>query len=340
MFVVQRCRENNWSKIAFIGTTKHAGKTTALNAFIDESTRLGLTLGICSIGLDGERLDTIMGVEKPSIVAPTGTLVVSAERALAGSDAQLEWLEALPIESPLGTVMVARVLSPGRVLLAGVRTRAHVKEVLRHLTPDLVDISLVDGAFDRVAAASPGLVDAAILAVGAVAGKTVADVVTHAYPNISRFQLERVDETVRRLLEPAYKQDEIGILADGELQTIPKHQSVFGVTAHAAFNSNTHTVFIPGAITNSLLESLMLHARTLELVASHPAQILASGESLRRFWRKGHRLCVYHELPLAAIAVNPRSILGYELPKADLMAEIRALAPDVPVYDALQGGEL
>lgn len=333
--LVARCQTHEWNRIAFIGVTKHAGKTTALNGFITGAVEANLVLGLCSIGLDGERLDTILGVEKPAIYAPAGSFVVSAERALTQSEAKLEWMEQLPIESPLGSVMLARVTSPGKVVLAGVRQRAHVQQAVPRMQALGAQLCLVDGAFDRVAAAAPHLVDAAVLAVGAAAGKTISEVLTNAYPLIQRFCLPVYPEAHRAPLNFAQEEGQIALVTEFSVKTLPSHEALYGLASHATWTEDVHTVYLPGALTDDVLERLRGHGRSLQVVVSHPAQILLKGETYRRWFRDGHQLYVWHPMPLVGIAANPHSISGYDLPRQDLQDVLREVAPDVPVYDAL-----
>lgn len=343
-----RCLAAGWRRVAFVGLTKHAGKTTALNAFIRAAEAQGQTIGLCSIGLDGERLDSLLGVEKPGIYAPAGTIVASAEKALEQTGVQVEWLEQLPISSPMGPVMVARLTAPGEVLLAGVRQRQHVEWVLPRLAHYGAQFSLVDGAFDRIAAAAPHLVDAAVLAVGATAGKNVGEVVKAAVPFLRRFQLPQTSTHWKEQLEPAFTARQTGVWSNHKLQFYPTHQGVFGLTAGSqasgadvsAPTSSAEAVYLPGALTDGLCADLATFASPLQIVVDHPAQVLASDGALRRLFRLGHVVSVWRNLPIAAVAVNPRSIVGYELSWQELTGELARYAPELPLYDALTGRQM
>ncbi|MCL6631937.1 MAG: hypothetical protein K6T63_04815 [Alicyclobacillus herbarius] len=201
--LVCHSQRQGWRRIAFIGASKHAGKTTALNAFVAAAADLGLSLGLTSIGFDGEATDALSGIGKPRIWAPAGTLVASADAALAASSARLEYLEELPISTPLGPVLVARVLADGYVVLAGVRRRRDVALALTVLTRHGSELMLVDGAFARIAAASPGLIDAVVVAVGAVLGGGPEQVAQQAMGFLQRFRLPETPDAWRLRLETA-----------------------------------------------------------------------------------------------------------------------------------------
>ncbi|MCL6518071.1 hypothetical protein [Alicyclobacillus sp.] len=386
MGLVDRALARGWHRIAFIGASKHAGKTTAMNRAIREAVSGSrrhpdaLPLGLCSIGLDGERMDTVLGVPKPAVVAPTGTLVASAEQALMQSEAVLEWLEVLNISSPLGPVAIVRVLEEGAVTLAGVRQRAHVRRVLERLSDHGARLCLVDGAFDRAAAAIPGLVDAAVLAVSPVIGRTPAQVAEAVAPLIQRFALPPLDGAVRAALAGVRERGEIGVWrAGGAVQTWPRHALVLpsitrpgassgelagGVPGRDGRSPEVHdrdgyfvegrgwpadarVVYVPGAVTDRVMTALMALAGahggevgahgepgTVCLVADHPVHVFASARALRDWYAAGHEVRVWTELPLLAIAANPHHILGWDLPRAEFLAALRAVAGDVPVIDA------
>lgn len=365
--LVARCDAAGWHRIAFVGISKNAGKTTALNDFLTCVTARGETAGLCSVGLDGEQFDTISGLAKPRIFAPEGTVVASAARALESSQAKFEWLEELRIASPLGPIMVARVTTAGNVLLTGVRQRAHVEAVLPRLRHWGAVWCLVDGAFDRVAAAAPQLVDAVILAVGAVAGPakagacrggatwshrgnaaalpTVADVAEAARSFLRRYQLPAVRAVVRSQLQAAVTAGAIGWVSPvanqqsvGSCALAPAEQALFGLPRHPDWSAKVAAVYLPGVVTDDILAQLALHPQSLELVAAHPAQVLVSDAAWARFERPGHSICVWTTVPLAAVAVNPYHVSGRWLDVAELSAALQQLAGDVPVYSVTPDG--
>ena len=388
--VLTRCLESGWRRVAFIGLTKHAGKTTALNAFIAAAEEADKSIGLCSIGLDGERLDTVLGVEKPAVYVPAGTIVASAERALEQTNAKLEWLEELPIPSPLGPVMLARVTAPGQVLLAGVRQRRHVELVMGRLADYHVDFSLVDGAFDRIAAAAPHLVDAAVVAIGATAaamvgtsappatgpggygaasgngaagrigtpggtavsggngaagGNGIAGIVRLAAAFFRRFQLPEVSDEIRSVLKPAHDSGQIGIWDGEKLQLLPSHQTLLGLDLGSSAKLDTapiQTVYVPGALTDGVCQQLtgIGQSETFQIVVAHQEQVLASEQTLKPLFRSGRQVTVWTPLPIVAVAVNPRSILGYDVSWEELASELARLAPNLLFYDALKGRTL
>ena len=58
-----------YKTLSVIGMCKNAGKTTAMNALIRENGKHGGTLGLTSIGRDGESVDVVTKTHKPGIYA-------------------------------------------------------------------------------------------------------------------------------------------------------------------------------------------------------------------------------------------------------------------------------
>jgi hypothetical protein len=342
MKLIAHFQDRGWRRIAFVGAAKHAGKTTAMNYLITEASEAGISLGLCSFGLDGERLDTILGVAKPPVFVPAGTLVASAERALEQSQMQWEYLEDTSISSPLGNILIARAVVPGEILLAGVRQRRHVDTVLPRLEALGAAMSFVDGAFQRVAAAVPETVDAAVLAVGAVMGETVSEVTAYAHGFLQRFQLPLADQKLRKVFQPVVDAGAMAGWNGRSLVWFDRHQAVLGLRDEPSWSGDISHLWLPGAASDAVLQSLAGHPQTLTVVIAHPAQLLAPTETLQKWFRLGHQLLVWETLPIAAVAVNPHSIVGYDLSEHDLTQSVATLlSEDIPVFNALTvaGGE-
>lgn len=342
MNLIAQFQTQHWTRIAFAGATKHAGKTTAMNRVIADAANGGIPVGLCSIGLDGERLDTILGVAKPPVSVPVGTVIASAEQALAQSTAQFEYLEDTGISSPLGNILIARASVPGQVLLAGVRQRYHVDAVLPRLEAFGAKLCLVDGAFNRVAAAVPATVDAVVLAVGAVAATTVVGVMEVAYTFLQRFRLPVVPDDLKAIFEDVVATGEIGAW-DGHSQVrFEKHQAMLGLGSQSRWTDTISHLWLPGAVSDGVLEGLLGHGAGLTVIMAHPAQLLAGQETMEKWFRRGHQLMVWTPLPVACIAINPHSITGYDLSDTELRAAVEQVMPGVPVYnvvsDASDGG--
>jgi hypothetical protein len=172
-------------RVAFVGASKNAGKTTALNAVARDLTRRGLGYGLVSMGVDGEARDAWLGLPKPRLAVERGSLLVTGERIAAAAGRLLVVRERLGSHSSFGVNVLAEARGPGRVMLAGIRHRGDLAEAVVALEGAGAKYVLVDGAYHRQAAAHPAVADATVLSVGAALGEDAATAVAEALPTLA-----------------------------------------------------------------------------------------------------------------------------------------------------------
>lgn len=107
-------RLNETKNMSIVGMCKNAGKTTMLNWMLSGGHLHG-TLGLTSIGRDGESTDIVTGTEKPGIFVKEGTLIATAKDMLRLGDVTKEILMTTGIPTPLGEVVILRARSAGHV---------------------------------------------------------------------------------------------------------------------------------------------------------------------------------------------------------------------------------
>jgi len=153
--------------ITIIGMSKNAGKTTTLNFLIKSLTQAGYSLGLTSIGRDGEETDLVTNTKKPRIFVPRNTLIATTEGLLPYCDISKEILHVSEINTPLGRVITIRALSAGYVQIAGASVVSQMSEVTRALELFGADKIITDGAVSRKSPVSSELNEAVILCTGA-----------------------------------------------------------------------------------------------------------------------------------------------------------------------------
>jgi len=186
--------------IAVIGLVKNAGKTTVVNALMDN---VPLRFGLTSLGLDGERTDHLTGLDKPRIVPPRGTLIATTVGSLDRSHYTMEQLERLPFHTSLGNVVIGRAVGDRAVEISGPTTLAEVAATAARLHAHGARLVLVDGAINRLGSASPRVSDAVIMATGGL----VADSLDGLE---GREVVERFGERIGALIEGTV---ELGVLS-------------------------------------------------------------------------------------------------------------------------------
>lgn len=157
---------NGVKTMSIVGMCKNAGKTTMLNWMLHHD-RLRGTLGLTSIGRDGESTDVVTGTEKPGIFVREGTLIATARDMLRLGDVTTEILETTGIPTPLGEVVILRARSAGNVQLAGPSITSQLREVSRMFFDLGADKSIIDGALGRKSLGARAVAEGVVLCTGA-----------------------------------------------------------------------------------------------------------------------------------------------------------------------------
>ena len=165
-----------YDSISIIGMSKNVGKTTTLNHILKEA-RGRISLGLTSIGRDGEELDLVTGIEKPKIYIESGTIIATAKQCLLNSDITREILKTTGFNTPMGEIIICRALSDGYVDLGGPSVNSYMTLICDELKRFGSKLVIVDGALSRKTFASPSITNATILSTGAALSKSMTVVI-------------------------------------------------------------------------------------------------------------------------------------------------------------------
>ena len=317
--------------IAVVGCSKNAGKTTTLNALLAGFGDDVPNPGVLSIGIDGEEVDFWLGVPKPRVEVRQGAFVATAEGALAAGTALVEICERTGGRTLLGDLVVGRVTAPGSVLLAGIRSKDDVRAAIAAMKRLGVPRIVVDGAYQRLAAADPEVSDGTILATGAVLGTTIDQVALRTLEFLQRLRVPRSEFADDGALMDAARRDNrlamralpAGGIVTADGPTDPVAVQILG--------SGDAVIAIPGAIGDDLVrQCAALSAGRIRLLARDPTRLFLTPQEATAF-RKRHDLRVIQPIRILGVTVNPFSVLGWTLPREPLVAAIRAVADGLPV---------
>jgi len=165
-------RETGARSIFVVGTGKNVGKTVAMRAMYEAATDAGVTVGLTSIGRDGEAVDAGDAQPKPRLFLRPGTAVATARNVLPSTPAS-EILGISDLPTAAGRLLFARVQARAFYELVGPPTASGVREIVDRLL-QFADLTIVDGAIDRIAALAGGD-DAIVVSCGASAAATVSE---------------------------------------------------------------------------------------------------------------------------------------------------------------------
>lgn len=151
---------------SLVGLEKNTGKTVTLNYLLSHLPA-DCRVAVTSIGLDGETRDQVAGTEKPEITLRKGTVFGTTEKHYRQRKMVSELLDVSDeIRTALGRLVTARVITEGKVIIAGSGSTEMLKRWMRAVEKE-VDLILVDGALSRMSLASPTVSEGMILATGA-----------------------------------------------------------------------------------------------------------------------------------------------------------------------------
>ena len=315
--------------LALVGLAKNTGKTVALAAILAEHAAAGRTVGVTSIGRDGERHDVIDArIEKPSVSLRAGDLVASTGALLRASGLAHERIEQTGIRTPLGEVVIARLSEDGDVEVAGPSAAADARSVAERMLELGAEQALIDGAIDRRAASSPAVADGLVIATGAILGEQLDDVVATTRDAVDLVRL------------PSAGADP----GDDALGTLPRRLVLSAdggeIAALLRERPDARAFAVDGALGERFLDGLLAArneraGREIEIVAGDPTHVFLSAHGPRWYARHGISLTVRRRIELKAITVNPVAPRSHTLDSRELRAALVSAIPDVPVLDVL-----
>ena len=288
---------------ALLGMCKNAGKTTALNRLIREFSReSGGTLGVTSIGRDGEGRDLVTGTDKPPIWLREGMLAATAAGLLPLGDVSREILASTGIYTSLGEVILFRARSDGFVQLAGPAIVEQLGTLRKMFTEFGADQVLIDGALSRRSPLAGVTDGACILSTGASLDRDMDRVVT----------------------ETAFTAKLLGL---PEIPAMPEGEE-----------AEPDLIRLPGAFTQARAEAMIRDGKKKDgrtLIVRDASCLMLKRESYERLQAQGLRFAVEHGSRLAAVTVNPVSAGGWRF-DADVFLEKMRAAVNVPVLDVMR----
>jgi len=293
-------------------------------------------LGLTSIGFDGEEFDNVTGLPKPRINVWPGNIVAIAEKCNRFCSAGMETIKKTDISTPLGKVVISRIVRPGKVVLAGANNRRELRAVM-NLLGEWADLIIVDGALNRIAPMVEA--DCLILVTGAA----------------------RCPEIPRLAGESGCMADILSTPALAEHGSVQTAGSIFNQAAFEALMeklSAADSVRIHGVMAEQYLKELARlssHLENKRLIFDDPIKLFLAGEPVQ-VWNDLQELSagsveigVEKTCKLLAMTVNPyypqyrfksEDYQPAYVDGAELLEKV-SCSIKIPCYDVvLQGGKV
>ncbi|MBZ9621745.1 hypothetical protein G9F71_002545 [Clostridium sp. FP2] len=331
-----------YESISIIGMNKNVGKTTTLNHILKEARGM-ISLGLTSIGRDGEDQDIVTATEKPKIYVECGTLIATAKQCLLNSDITREILKTTGFNTPMGEIVICRALSDGYVDLGGPSVNSYMTLICEDLKKFGSKLTIVDGALSRKTFASPAITNATILSTGAALSKSMAAVIEETSHAVKLLSTENeVDDEILKLASEVLCKGRIGIISRGNNMKILDALTALGSSKEIAeaMDETTSYVVIKGVVSDNLLEDIMSTTkmyRGVTFLVEDGTKLFLTRDTLYKFKVQGGIIKTMNPINIVCVTSNPKSPYGYEFDKYKFLDGLRNNL-NVPVFDVI-GGE-
>lgn len=337
--------KDKYKTISIVGMSKNSGKTVTLNHLIGEAMYDDITIGITSIGRDGETEDVVTETEKPRIYVENGTLIATAREMLSLGDANIEILKVTDHRTPMGNIVIGRVRNSGYVQIAGPQLLSEIREVSEIMLELGAEFVIIDGALDRISSADPRISEATILATGAVVSRDMGKTIEETSHIVNLLELPTIDdEKDRTIIRNIIDGDQIAIIdEDSTIREIPVKTALSaGSLIGEHIKDESKYLVIPGSLVKKTVSDLTRTTRKykdIDIVISDGTKVFISPKDWLIFKRQGIRVKVLDRINLVAITVNPFAPQGYYFNPEDFLRTMQAYIKTVPVVDLVLGGE-
>lgn len=329
----------DYESISIVGMAKNAGKTVTLNAILDEVYENGKVIGLTSIGRDGEKQDIVTSTEKPMIYAYEGSIIATPESLFERSEATLEVLEVTDYHTSMGKIVIGRVKMAGYIQIAGPCSNHEIMLTGLKMKSYGADLIIVDGAIDRKSTASPSITEATILSTGAVLSRDMDKAIEKTVYQVTLFQLKQIgDLSIRAIAEEAIREKTIAVVGDEVVTLNLKTALNAGRQIAVAMKEDTTHVIMPGSLVTKTVMDIVntsLHYKHVTFIVKDATRIFIDYKDWIYFRKIGVNICVYDEIKLVAVTINPASPEGYYFEPDVYQKQLQFYLKDLPVINVM-----
>lgn len=336
----QGIRAGGMATLAVMGMSKNTGKTVALNRLLACAAAEDVAVGLTSIGRDGEALDQVFSIPKPPVVVWPGALVATARDTLQRARARCKIIDGSGIDSPMGEIVVVKVLDGGDMEIAGASRGHDQLKIIARLRQCGAGQVFLDGALGRSQHASPAIADGVVLATGAAVGGGIQDVIRKTRDRLAILGIGEADAATAARCAPIFAEGGVGMWdADGDTlfrAAIPSLNAGGVLLANDA--PALAGVAVGGAVGRQLwqaLETLARRHRGLQVVVADGTRLFVDAADLAAFRALGGQVLAMRRIRLAGLTLNPFSPLGGHFAAREFLEASRAAFDGLHVTDVL-----
>lgn len=328
--------------LSIVGTAKNTGKTATLNYILQRLHKEYplLTIGLTSIGLEGEKRDQVTQTDKPEITLYSGSLFVTAEHYYLQKRLSAEVIDIeRHFTTSTGSLIYARAKGKGKVLIAGPPTSQGLVKAIEVMHRNGTNLAIIDGAFSRLSLASPAVAEGTVLATGAAYSaqpelliqrtKELVELMKLPTLQDSKIvdQLDQIDNGVRLISDDSeIVNPNFGSALLPQLWETPKWKGFEGY------------LYVPGVIHDNLLDKIGQTKSYQGVIVKDFTRFFVSGQKWRQFLSRGKKAYCLKQAKLLAVTFNPLAPNGFRMNSEEMCGRLSE-ALQVPVYDIMKQNE-
>lgn len=317
---------DGFSVIGIIGLAKNAGKTTTLNKIIDLYPRTAI--GLTSIGLDGERVDQVTFLPKPSIFVRPGMVVATSLMCLESSHVSWNLIEATSFFTALGQIMIVDIQSEGTMVIAGPTSNRELNSIIQ-LMKKRCEKVVIDGAFNRMTFSNIEQMEGIVLASGASYSHDLEETLKQSCNLINLFSAKKTDDVID-------KKADIAVINQYGIVTHEAKRIEMLETMINASKEHIKAIYIHGAITAKWMDTLIeTGLKSYTLIIDNPSKWMASQRHFQALKHFNITIEVITPYPIIMVTVNPFSPDGAHYDAQTMMKRFKDEI-HLPIYNVME----
>lgn len=320
--------------VAIVGICKNAGKTTVLNAVLDQHS---FNWGVLSTGRDGETEDLLFKTPKPRVKIPQGSLFCCDRANLEEHGSRVSILSKVNRHSGNRSLWLLKAETDLETELTGPGTSEAQLACAKQLLDMGAEKVIIDGSLDRKSIVLDSAIDGIILVAGASFGSVEA--IT------SELRRLLILSGIKKLNSGKADAKQLG----GKHEIIIKQAGKWKSSGLASLfshekqliellSTNPDAIYIPGAYSSSAHHRLSSHFGQAQLIFRHPECLKLDRNELASFL-VNHDVSCLIPFPIKAIALNAKGVGSNDLASDELLMQIRDSLPKLPVFDVMELNE-
>jgi hypothetical protein len=336
--LIDRLAASSSRRVAIMGLTRGAGKTTALVHLIRAFKERGTSAAIAAAGREEEDVEFTQAPRGLTLPVAEGTIVATSTVAAARATARLEILESTTIPSPQGPVIIARSSAEGDVEPVGPSSAHELRQVIETLGRHTEGPTLIEGSFNRRSFAAPGIADGLVLAVGAALAPEIERVVAVARYYLDLFGMEPCDARAAEVFPAAESEGAAVLLAkDGRIVGgVPWRGGASARLLITLEHPQFTRLVLPSSVGDDFVIPLLRDRVRFQMIVRDPMRIALSPVYYSAWKKLGGGIRVVHPTRVLALALNPTNPSGPDQPPEEFLRAFREGIPEVPSHDVIQ----